>query len=119
LPAASRVWKLRSDEHTESGNLTATARPDAVIEGIKSPFDFGGNRSIVTIHLKGREHIVRLHGDIYQSATIQRHLWVSFGSSRKKFQSFRKDPRSIMWVRFPWWTRLTLWFMEVPWLVGS
>ena len=29
-------WKLRSDEHTDSGDLTAAGTPDAVIEGIES-----------------------------------------------------------------------------------
>ena len=41
-----------SNEHTESGDLTAGGTPDAVIEGIKSPYDPGGSRSIVAIHLK-------------------------------------------------------------------
>ena len=45
-------WKLESNEHTESGDLTAGGTPDVVIEGIKSPFDPSGDRSIVAIHLK-------------------------------------------------------------------
>ena len=43
---------MQSDEHTESGDLIATGTPDAVIEGIESPYDVGGSRSIVAIHLK-------------------------------------------------------------------
>jgi cellulose synthase (UDP-forming) len=34
-------WKLESNEHTESGDLTAGGTPDAVIEGIKSPYGPG------------------------------------------------------------------------------
>jgi hypothetical protein len=45
-------WKLRSSEHTESGELTAGRHSRRVIEGIESPYDIAGSRSIVAIHLK-------------------------------------------------------------------
>ena len=32
-------WKLETNEHTESGDLIAGGVPDAVMEGIESPFD--------------------------------------------------------------------------------
>jgi cellulose synthase (UDP-forming) len=34
-----------------------------------------------------------------------------------QFQSFRIGANVYHVGVLPWWTRLTLWFMEVPWLV--
>jgi cellulose synthase (UDP-forming) len=111
-------WKLRSDEHTESGNLTAAGTPDAVIEGIKSPFDFTGSRSIVAIHLKDAttyEDFMATFISVQQASDISGSVSVLHG---KQFQSFRIGSEVYHVGTLPWWTRLTLWFMEVPWLVA-
>ena len=111
-------WKLRSNEHVESGELTAAGTPDAVIEGIKSPFDFRGNRSIVAIHLKDAstfEPFMATFIKVQQASDVSGSVSVLHGT---QFQSFRIGSEVYHVGVLPWWTRLTLWFMEVPWLVA-
>jgi cellulose synthase (UDP-forming) len=111
-------WKLRSNEHTESGELTASGTPDAIIEGIESPFDPGGNRSVVAIHLKDAssfEPFMSTMITVQQSSDISGSVSVLHGS---QFQSFRIGSEVYHVGVLPWWTRLTLWFMEVPWLAA-
>ena len=81
-PLHQAWWKLRSDEHTESGDLTASGTPDAVIEGIESPFDPGGSRSIVAIHLRDASSFRAVHGHVPEGAAVERHLRVGCGSAR-------------------------------------
>jgi cellulose synthase (UDP-forming) len=111
-------WKLHSDEHTESGDLTAGGTPDSVIEGIESPFDTGGSRSIVAIHLKDAttfEPFMAAFMTVQQSSEISGSVSVLHGA---QFQSFRIGSAVYHVGVLPWWTRLTLWFMEVPWLAA-
>jgi cellulose synthase (UDP-forming) len=111
-------WKLQSEEHTESGDLTAGGTPDTVIEGIKSPFDSGGDRSIVAIHLRDAsafEAFMDTLIKVQQSSEISGSVSVLHG---KQFQSFRIGSEVYHVGVLPWWTRLTLWFMEVPWLAA-
>ncbi len=110
-------WKMQSDEHTESGDLTAGGTPDGVIEGIESPFGPGGDRSIVAIHFKDAasfEPFMAAFIKVQQSSEISGSVSVLHGA---QFQSFRIGANVYHVGVLPWWTRLTLWFMEVPWLV--
>jgi cellulose synthase (UDP-forming) len=110
-------WKIQSDEHTESGDLTAGGTPDGVIEGIESPFGPGGDRSIVAIHLKDAasfEPFMAAFISAQQSSDISGSVSVLHGA---QFQSFRIGANVYHVGVLPWWTRLTLWLMEVPWLV--
>jgi cellulose synthase (UDP-forming) len=110
-------WKIQSDEHTESGDLTAGGTPDGVIEGIESPYAPGGGRSIVAIHLKDAaafEPFMAAFIKVQQSSEISGSVSVLHGA---EFQSFRIGANVYHVGVLPWWTRLTLWFMEVPWLV--
>ena len=110
-------WKIKSDNHAESGDLTAGGIPDSIIEGIKSPFDMVGNRSIVIIHLKDSNSfepfMVSFLG-VQQSSQISGSVAVLHGS---QFQSFRIGAEVYHVGTLPWWTWLTLWFMEYPWLI--
>jgi len=111
-------WKLQSDDHTESGDLTAAGTPDSVIEGIQSPFDPGGTRSIVAIHLKDGstfEAFMDTFMKVQQSSAISGSVSVLHGA---QFQSFRIGSEVYHVGVLPWWTWLTLWFMEVPWLAA-
>jgi cellulose synthase (UDP-forming) len=111
-------WKLRSDEHTDSGDLTAAGTPDTVIEGIKSPFDSGGSSSIVIIHLKDAgafEPFMSTFMKVQQASDISGSVSVLHGS---QFQSFRIGSEVYHVGVLPWWTRMTLWFMEVPWFAS-
>ena len=111
-------WKLRSDEHAESGDLSAGGTPDAVIEGIESPFDSGGSRSIVAIHLRDTstfEAFMTSLLTVQQSSEIEGTVSILHGSD---FHSFRIGSEVYHVGVLPWWTRLTLWFMQVPWLAA-
>jgi len=111
-------WKLRSAEHTESGDLTADGTPDAVIEGIESPFDPGASRSVVAIHLRDAttfEAFITTFMNVQQASDIQGSVSVLQGT---QFHSFRIGAEVYHVGVLPWWTRLTLWFMEVPWLAA-
>lgn len=109
-------WKAQSDEHTESGELVASTIPDAIIEGIESPYR--RERSIVAIHLKDAatfEHFMQTFLFVQQASDIQGSVSLLLGT---RFQSFRVGSSIYHVGLLPWWTRLTLWFMEVPWLAA-
>ncbi len=113
-------WKLKSDEHTESGDLTAAGVPDTIIEGIKSPFDLVGDRSIVIIHLKDAnafEPFMAAFLQVQQSSEISGSVAVLHGA---QFQSFRIGSEVYHVGVLPWWSwlRLTLWFMQNPWMAA-
>ncbi len=111
-------WKLKSNEHTESGDLTASGVPDVVIEGIESPFDPGRGRSIVAIHFRdadGFEPFMDTFLKVQQSSDVSGSVAVLHGT---QFQSFRigADVYSVGTV--PWWVRLEMWLRQVPWAVA-
>jgi len=111
-------WKLRSDEHTESGDLTAGGTPDSVIEGIRSPYNSAESRSIVAIHLRDQstfEPFMATLLSVQQASDISGSVSVLHGT---QFHSFRIGAEVYHVGVLPWWTRLTLWFMEVPWLAA-
>jgi len=111
-------WKLKTGEHTESGDLTASGVPDAVIEGIESPYDPGGNRSIVAIHLRQAENFepfIDTLLKIQQSSDVSGSVAVLHGT---QFQSFRIGSDVYHVGTVPWWTRIQLWLRQIPWLVA-
>jgi cellulose synthase (UDP-forming) len=111
-------WKLHSEEHSESGDLTAGGTPDAVIEGIESPYDSGSSRSIVAIHLRDSSNFESFMSSflaVQQSSAISGSVAVLHGD---EFDSFRIGSQVYHVGVLPWWTRLTLWFVEYPWLVA-
>jgi len=111
-------WKLGSNEHTESGDLTASGVPDAVIEGIKSPYDPGGSRSIVAIHLRDGDNFepfLDTFMKVQQSSDVSGSVAVLHGT---QFQSFRIGSDVYHVGSVPWWVRLELWLRQVPWIVA-
>ena len=111
-------WKLRANDHTESGELTAGGTPDAVIEGIESPYDIGGSRSIVAIHLKDAstfESFISTFLNVQQSSDVSGSVSVLHGS---EFQSFRVGAGVYYVGVLPWWTQLRLWAAEYPWVIA-
>ena len=111
-------WKLSSDEHTESGVLVASGTPDAVIEGIESPFDTLGDRSVVAIHLSNAsnfESFMDTFMKVQQSSDISGSVSVLHGT---QFQSFRIGSQVYHVGVVPWWTRIRLWMAQVPWLAA-
>jgi cellulose synthase (UDP-forming) len=111
-------WKAVSAEHTASGDLTAGGTPDAVIEEIESPYAALGNRTIVAIHLKDGasfEPFMDTLLRVQQGSDIAGSVSVLHGT---KFESFRLGTEVYHVGVLPVWTRLTMWFSEVSWLVA-
>ncbi|MFZ0336907.1 MAG: UDP-forming cellulose synthase catalytic subunit [Terracidiphilus sp.] len=111
-------WKLENDDHSESGSLTIGGTPDAIIEGIESPYDIAGSRSIVAIHLKDGTTFLPFMDtfmQVQQASYIQGSVAVFHGSH---FDSFRVGAEVYHVGVLPWWTRLMLWFTQVPWLAA-
>jgi len=108
-------WKAQQD-HTESGDLIASGTPDAVIEGIESPFS--SDSSVVAIHLKDSATFAPFMQTflfVQQASDIQGSVSMLLGT---RFQSFRPGSAVYHVGMLPWWTRLTLWFAQVPWLAA-
>lgn len=118
LPLHHAWWKVQSAEHNESGDLVASATPDAVMEGIESPYDMAGSKSVVAIRIKDAatfEPFMKTFLYVQQASDIQGSVSLLLGT---RFQSFRIGASVYHVGELPWWTRLTLWFMEVPWLAA-
>jgi len=110
-------WKIPTGEHTESGELTASGTPDSVIEGIESPYLPG--RSIVVINVKDAatyDNFLTTFLKVQQASDVNGTVSVLHGSL---FQSFRIGGGSYHIGTLPLWTRLTIWFTEVPWLAAG
>jgi cellulose synthase (UDP-forming) len=115
-------WKPQPSAHTPSGSLVASgspgAIPDALIEGIESPFDVAGSRSIVAIHLKDAsvfEPFISTFLSVQQSGDIAGSVSVLHGN---QFQSFRLGVATYHVGALNWLTSLALWFAQVPWLAA-
>ena len=110
-------WKLETREHAESGDLTTSGTPDSVIEGIESPFDT--DRSVVVINVKDAatyDNFITTFLKVQQASDISGSVSVMHGAA---FQSFRIGNNVYHVGVLPWWTRMTLWFMQVPWLASA
>lgn len=112
-------WKAVSGDNGDSGTLVASGNaPDAVIEGLESPFDPGGRRSIVTIRLKDDatyDPFLSTFLYVQQASDIQGSVSFLLGT---RFQSFRVGSSLYYIGELPVWTRLEIWFSRVPWLAG-
>jgi cellulose synthase (UDP-forming) len=105
-------------DQPDPGDLTAGGTPDAVIEGVESPYDAGGNRSIVAIHLKDGstfEPFMSTFLDVQQSSEISGSVAVLHGT---EFLSSRVGAQ-VYYVGFlPRWIQLRLLVAAYPWLIA-
>jgi cellulose synthase (UDP-forming) len=111
-------WKPQPPQPAQSGSLVASGSPDALIEGIESPFDIAGSRSIVVIHFKDAstfEPFFSTFLSVQQSGSIAGSVSVLHGS---QFQSFRIGDAAYHVGALNWITSLALWFAQVPWLAA-
>jgi hypothetical protein len=111
-------WKLASKERTGWGSLTASGAPGAILEGIKSSCNKIGSHSIVAILRKDAtvfESFMDAFMKAQRSSDISASVAVLHGV---RFQAFRIGSEVYHGDVPPWWTRLTLWFMQVPWLAA-
>src|SRR5579859_1668237 len=109
-------WKFPVQEHTDSGDLTATGTPDSVIEGIESPYSAG--HSVVLINVKDAatyDGFLTTFLKVQQASDINGSVSVLHGSL---FQSFKLGAGEYHIGVLPVWERLTTWFTKVPWLAA-
>jgi cellulose synthase (UDP-forming) len=108
-------WKPRQVQRGPSGTLSAESAPDAVIEGIESPYDIAGSRSIVVIRVKDDptfEPFLNTFVQVQQSSDISGTVSILHGTG---FQSFQIGTATYHVGALDWLTSLTLWFGQVPW----
>jgi hypothetical protein len=111
-------WKQETDEHKESGMLTIGGTPDAIIEGIRSPYDLTSSRSIVAIHLKDGAAFAPFMDtfmEIQQAHDIHDSVAVFHGG---RFDSFRVGSEVYHVGVLHWWVYLMLWLTQRPWVVA-
>ncbi len=114
----SAWWHQSNPENAASGELTAAGAPDALIEGIASPYDSAGNRSIVAIHLKDAaafEPFLTTFLQVQQSSEIVGSVSVLRGA---QFRSFRIGSAVYHVGTLNWFTKLTIWFADRAWLLA-
>jgi len=111
-------WPQNQPQQAPSGELTAAGAPDALIEGIESPYDSGGNRSIVAIRLKDAtafEPFLSTFLQVQQSSDISGTVSVLHGS---QFRSFRIGSAVYHVGALDRFTVLAIWFADRAWLVA-
>jgi len=72
----------------------------------------------VAIHFRDAatvEPFIATFMKVQQASDIQGSVTILHGS---QFQSFRIGAEVYHVGVLPWWTRLTLWFVQVPWLAA-
>jgi len=123
LALVHKAWRKlhftdQNADQADPGDLTTGGTPDAVIEGIESPYDVGGNRSIVAIHLKDGssfEPFISTFLDVQQSSDISGSVSILHGT---EFRSSRVGAQ-VYYVGFlPWWIQLRLLVAAYPWLIA-
>ncbi len=118
-----RAWRKlnfgdQNGAQADPGDLTAGGTPDAVIEGIESPFNVGGSRSIVAIHLKDGstfEPFMSTFLQVQQSSAISGSVAVLYGT---EFRSSRVGAQDYHVGFLPWWIQLRLLVAAYPWLIA-
>jgi len=109
-------WTVRSSDHIETGKLeTAGGLPDALVEGIESPYS--RNRSVVVIALRDKSivgNFLKVFLKSAQSSDIQQSVSVLTGT---KFASYRLGNDVYHVGSLSIWIRISLLFSEFPWLV--
>jgi cellulose synthase (UDP-forming) len=111
-------WKFDAAEPAESSDITAGSTPDSLIEGLKSPYGPGGNRSIVAIHFKDASSFEPFFSAFFaeqQPGQIAGSVAVLHGTG---FKSFRIGDDIYHVGVLPWWTQLQLWLMQYPYVVA-
>jgi cellulose synthase (UDP-forming) len=117
-PLRHAWWKAESGDHKESGELTVAGTPEAIIEGIESPYVPRGDRSIVVIHFRDAnvfEPFMSTFINVQQASDIAGPVAIFHGSH---FQAVHIGSKMYHVGVLPWWTRMTFWFMEHPWLAS-
>ena len=108
-------WKLRSSDEAASGELGTVGIPDALIEEVESPFESG--RTVVLIDMKSAANfdpLITGFLQMSQSSAVSGTVTLLDGN---RFHNYRIGNEVYHVGILPWWTALSLWFMQVPWMV--
>jgi cellulose synthase (UDP-forming) len=109
-------WKVQSSEHVDTGKLETTGGlPDALIEGIESPYS--GGHSVVLIALRDKTvtpNFLDTFLKTSQSSDIQQSVSVLDGM---RFTSYRIGNNVYHVGTLSWWTQIKMLFAEYPWLI--
>lgn len=108
-------WKIRSSDEQESGELGTVGIPDGLVEEIESPYSSG--RTVVLIDMKSAANFDPFMTgflQLSQSSAVSGTVTVLDGN---RFRNYRIGNNVYHVGNLPWWTALSLWFMQVPWMV--
>jgi cellulose synthase (UDP-forming) len=108
-------WKLGKDEGRSGVIESVGSLPDAIIQGIESPW--AHERSVVTITLKQSESAAPFTAALWkvsESSDISESVSVLHGST---FTSYRVGDRFYHVGSLPWWEHLRHWFVQFPWII--
>jgi cellulose synthase (UDP-forming) len=108
-------WKITKGRQREGLVASLGEYPDAVIQGIESPWNAG--RSVVTITIKNDNAARALTNAFLKSsgsASISESVSVLQGS---EFTSYRLGDSFYQVGHLPWWIRVRFWIREFPWLI--
>jgi cellulose synthase (UDP-forming) len=109
-------WKVRSADRVESGRLeTAGGLPDAIVEGIESPYS--GGRSVVLIALKDKSvapAFIETFLKNSQSSDIQQSVSVLNG---QQFTSYRLGSSNYHVGTLSILTQIKMILTQYPWII--
>ena len=108
-------WKLERKKERDGLVATLGESPDALIQGIESPWESG--RSIVTITLKNDDAASAFVSAFLVSSSsgnISESVSVLHG---KDFSSYRLGDRLYYVGYLPWWSHVRYWLRAFPWMI--
>jgi cellulose synthase (UDP-forming) len=115
-PLEHAWWKITSGSHVSSGNLMTTGGvPDALIEGLESPYSAG--HSVVVVALKDHTVTAAFLDNFLknsQSSDIANSVAVLHNG---KFESYRIGSDVYHVGNLPLLMQISLWFTMFPWTI--
>jgi cellulose synthase (UDP-forming) len=108
-------WKLTKGQQKEGLVASLGEYPEALIQGIESPWNAG--RSVVTVTVKNDTAARALTNAFLKSsgtASISDSVSVLQGT---EFTSYRLGESFYQVGHLPWWIQVRFWIREFPWLI--